>query len=327
MPRKCFVISPIGEEGSPIREHADDVYEYIIKPAMEQCGFEPYRSDHLKEPGRISEQMLRAILSEELCIALLTGFNPNVFYELAVAQAARRPLIILLEKGSSMPFDIKDMRAVSYDLKPRSLFDQVYAKQIVEHVESLEAAGWKVEGLLDGVLPSSSYDFDFFSQVSSYGGPDRWLSLLQDTKHRFDIMGIHLDAWKKSRGFKDAVLAKARAGCRIRAMIVHPTNPWLPGLINDSDALEDVYADIDRMVGYFDALVDEAGAGVEFRQMQKGLPVANVALADARGIVVQYLYSSDRSNASPLWEVHRRSALYAAYTREFEALWRANAQS
>jgi len=26
------VISPIGAEGTPTREHADDVYDYIIKP-------------------------------------------------------------------------------------------------------------------------------------------------------------------------------------------------------------------------------------------------------------------------------------------------------
>ena len=31
--------------------------------------------------------------------SLLTGFNPNVFYELAVAQSAARPVVILIEKG------------------------------------------------------------------------------------------------------------------------------------------------------------------------------------------------------------------------------------
>ena len=32
--RRCFVISPIGPEGSPVREHADDVDDFIIKPAL-----------------------------------------------------------------------------------------------------------------------------------------------------------------------------------------------------------------------------------------------------------------------------------------------------
>ena len=55
---------------------------------MDDCGITPYRSDHLHEPGKISEQMFRAILQDDMAVAVLTGYNPNVFYELAVAQCA-----------------------------------------------------------------------------------------------------------------------------------------------------------------------------------------------------------------------------------------------
>jgi len=101
--RRCFVISPIGPEGSPVREHADDVFEFIIRPALEACQIEAFRSDHLREPGKISDQMFRAILTDDLCVAVLTGNNPNVYYELAVAQSAARPVIILLERASRCP--------------------------------------------------------------------------------------------------------------------------------------------------------------------------------------------------------------------------------
>jgi len=36
--KRCFVISPIGEEGSDVRKHADDVFDYLIEPAMKECG-------------------------------------------------------------------------------------------------------------------------------------------------------------------------------------------------------------------------------------------------------------------------------------------------
>src|SRR5579862_8918726 len=129
--KRCFVISPIGAEGSDVREHADDVYDYIIKPAMGACGITAFRSDHLREPGKISEQMFRSLVREDLAIALLTGHNPNVFYELAIAQAAARPVIILLLKGQVLPFDIQDLRCVYYDLKPRNLFENVYVNEII----------------------------------------------------------------------------------------------------------------------------------------------------------------------------------------------------
>jgi hypothetical protein len=97
---RCFVISPIGEEGSEVRQHADDVFEYIIEPAMKECGIEAIRSDHLDKPDVISEQMFRYIFEADLCIAVLTNHNPNVFYELAVAHSAQRPVIILIERAS-----------------------------------------------------------------------------------------------------------------------------------------------------------------------------------------------------------------------------------
>ncbi len=107
MTRRCFVISPIAANNSEIREHADDVFDFIIKPAMDELGIEAYRSDHSQEIGRITEQMFNSILDDDLCIAVLTYFNPNVFYELAIAQNAARPVIILIEKGQTIPFDVR----------------------------------------------------------------------------------------------------------------------------------------------------------------------------------------------------------------------------
>jgi hypothetical protein len=49
----CFVICPIGTEGSQTRERADLIFEYIIGPIVEELGYEPMRSDHDSRPGRI----------------------------------------------------------------------------------------------------------------------------------------------------------------------------------------------------------------------------------------------------------------------------------
>jgi hypothetical protein len=96
---KCFVISPIGQPGSAAREHADDVYECIIRPALKEAEVDGQRADHVKDVGRITRQMYDEILTSDFCIAVLHGFNPNVFYELAVAHSAGIPVILLSEKG------------------------------------------------------------------------------------------------------------------------------------------------------------------------------------------------------------------------------------
>jgi len=67
MNNRCFVISPIGAPGTEVREHADEVLKFIVEPAMNEFGITVVRSDRLAEPGKISEQMLREIATDDLC--------------------------------------------------------------------------------------------------------------------------------------------------------------------------------------------------------------------------------------------------------------------
>ena len=135
---QCFVISPIGDEGSEERQHADDVFDYIIKPAVETRHLIAIRSDHIETPGLISTDMYKRILGDELCVVVLTGMNPNVFYELAVAHAAARPVVLLIQKGEEPPFDLKDHRYVEYDVgNSEALRGGVYAAAVAKHVVAL----------------------------------------------------------------------------------------------------------------------------------------------------------------------------------------------
>jgi O-acetyl-ADP-ribose deacetylase (regulator of RNase III) len=152
----CFVISPISQEGTAIRGHADDVFEFIIQPAMKKfkekydIEINAVRADHIEQMGEITKQMFDEILQADLCVAILTGHNPNVFYELAVAQAAARPVIMLIEKGQSLPFDVKDLRCVQYELQPVTrLVQGVYANEVFDKVKSIHEEGWASHGLFE----------------------------------------------------------------------------------------------------------------------------------------------------------------------------------
>lgn len=148
--RTCFVISPIGQPGSEEREHADAVLHEIIEPAMKQCGITPVRSDEISEPGTITSQMFRRILTDDLCVAVLAGHNPNVYYELAIAHAGRRPAIVLLQRGDTLPFNIHDLRCVEYDLEDEhAMFNRVFATEVVKHVRAIAEAGWTAETPVD----------------------------------------------------------------------------------------------------------------------------------------------------------------------------------
>ena len=125
-------------------------FRFIIEPAVKKFNIEAVRSDHIYEAGEITEQMFREILQADLCIAVLTYLNPNVFYELAVAQSAGRPVILLVEKGQKLPFDIQDFRTVNYALLPATkLIEGQYANIVKEQIRSIEEQNWTVTSLLD----------------------------------------------------------------------------------------------------------------------------------------------------------------------------------
>lgn len=145
--KKCFVISPIGTEGSDTRKHADLVFEFIIQPAMKECEIEAFRSDHLDKPGWITDQVFEEIYTADVCIADLTFGNPNVFYELAVAQTANRPVITLIKKGQTIPFDIRDFRCIEYDLDITSFQNRKYIEKVIRYIKEYEAMNWEVKDI------------------------------------------------------------------------------------------------------------------------------------------------------------------------------------
>ncbi len=113
--KKCFVISPIGEKGGEIRNRSDQVLKHIIKPIAEECGYESTRADEIAEPGIITSQIIQRLIDDDLVIADLTGRNANVYYELAIRHAVRKPIVQIVEVGESIPFDVVGTRTIRFD--------------------------------------------------------------------------------------------------------------------------------------------------------------------------------------------------------------------
>ena len=115
MDKVCFIITPIGKEGTEIRKNADEVLEYIINPVCDSFGYSVVRADKMTNSGLITKAIIEQIISADLVIADLTGSNPNVFYELAIRHSYRKPAIQIIKGDVNIPFDIANMRTISYE--------------------------------------------------------------------------------------------------------------------------------------------------------------------------------------------------------------------
>lgn len=123
--KKCFVVSPIGQDGSDIRSNADKLFKYVIKPVCEACDFEPVRVDQLNDANSITQTIIESLDSADLVIADMTGHNPNVFYEMGYRARTKKPMIHLKKKGESLPFDVNTIRTLEYDLTDLDSVEEV----------------------------------------------------------------------------------------------------------------------------------------------------------------------------------------------------------
>jgi hypothetical protein len=137
-PKVCFVISPIGNEGTDIHKKFKEILDYIIKPAVEESGYglEVIRADDIKQSGSIIKDILQSLLDAHVVIADLTNQNPNVFYELGVRHALRPRTILISEKSEDIPFDLKDYRTIIYENSAKGVTN--FRKKIIEFLNAIE---------------------------------------------------------------------------------------------------------------------------------------------------------------------------------------------
>lgn len=115
----------------PFDRNFDDVYLFGIKQAVEKNGRVSERTDQEFFTGDIIERIKLRIIDSELVIADISGNNPNVFYEIGLADgmgllhttetndgmAKRRPekKIIFITQEDKAPFDIQTQNRIKYD--------------------------------------------------------------------------------------------------------------------------------------------------------------------------------------------------------------------
>ena len=96
----------------PFRQELDRRYQQVIKPALEEMGFEVQRADELFGTEPVLARIARLIRLSDLVVADLTGRNPNVLYELGLANAFGKNALLLSESLEDIPVDLRHLTYV-----------------------------------------------------------------------------------------------------------------------------------------------------------------------------------------------------------------------
>ncbi|SRR6266436_3458730 len=112
----CFYITPIGDEGTDIRKHADMMLKHLLEPVCKTIfGMDVVRADKIERSGVITQQVFEQLARASLCVADLSFSNPNAFYELGVRHVFKLPTIQIIRKGDKIPFDVSQGRTITID--------------------------------------------------------------------------------------------------------------------------------------------------------------------------------------------------------------------
>lgn len=99
---------------TPFHESHTETFNTIAR-VCNRYGFKCYRGDEEFVEGDIFPHLLKNIVQARLIIANIDGRNPNVFYELGIAHAVDKPIILVSRSIQDVPFNLKSRSIILFE--------------------------------------------------------------------------------------------------------------------------------------------------------------------------------------------------------------------
>ena len=141
----AFVVMPFGKKKGSDGTLYDfnAIYKLMIKPALEESGFEPFRADEETSSGDILTDMFQELLLADLVLCDLSIDNANAYYELGIRHAFRKRGVVHIQAGRAyMPFDIFNVRTLPYHITAEGVPDPEFLKNDIQAIARMTKDTW-----------------------------------------------------------------------------------------------------------------------------------------------------------------------------------------
>ena len=105
-PKLAFILTPFTKSEQRTFE--------AIQKGCSNAAFRAVRGDEERITGPILPHILRQIASARVIVANISTRNPNVFYELGIAQALGKPTILVSRSVEDVPFDLQSTQIIQF---------------------------------------------------------------------------------------------------------------------------------------------------------------------------------------------------------------------
>ncbi|MFI0474420.1 hypothetical protein ACGLWX_17050 [Halomonas sp. HMF6819] len=112
--KTAFIVTPIGNDNTSVRRATDGLIKSVLEPVLLEFDYESKASHQENDLGSISVKVIKHLLEDDLVIVNLSHLNANVMYELGIRHATGKPVILISDKDTELPFDTRDQRTIFY---------------------------------------------------------------------------------------------------------------------------------------------------------------------------------------------------------------------
>jgi hypothetical protein len=106
-PQQVFV-------GMPLRDEFEDAYEYGIRRPLEELGLTVWRADEELKNIDLMCKICEGLQSSRYAVLNISGWNANVLFELGLAYGLGRETLIIKDRESQVPTDLKGIEYFEY---------------------------------------------------------------------------------------------------------------------------------------------------------------------------------------------------------------------
>jgi hypothetical protein len=107
----CLYLGPFG---GPF----NTIYRDCVVPALESADISVTRAGEIFSTDVTVEEVLKGIVCSSFVVADVSGRNPNVMYEIGMANAVGRLVLVISQSVDDIPFDLRYRRTVIYEPTP-----------------------------------------------------------------------------------------------------------------------------------------------------------------------------------------------------------------
>jgi hypothetical protein len=213
--RLCFVIMPFSATKSCSEEEWSHIFDNVIKPAVEESGFDFICRRSVVTRGNIIKDILIDLNAADVVIADLTDQKPNVMYELGVRHVLATKTILIAQNRDDIPFDLQSYANHVYKWKTQKDQNEFKAKMNELLADIVRGPERKDNPVVDFLGEMVKHGLSLISHVKD---APQFSELLEAANHEVFAIGPNL--LYVAQNLKLLVFKKAKEGVNIKLLIM-----------------------------------------------------------------------------------------------------------